>query len=380
MRVRSHTSLRQTFAVMALAAACGGGSTPVDVTPVPRDGATYVPQGDWRVAEPEQVGIDASAIARLTRHLASNEIRGLSSLLIVREGYLVTERYFNGSSRDDVHTMQSVSKSVTSLVTGIAVDHGRVDPEARVFTILPAYGDLAASDTRKQSVTLRHLLEMRAGINFYEQPYSGSPLEQLNNSRDDWVRIALQPAMNAAPGDRWQYNSGGVIVLAAAVQRLTGTPFDEFARTHLFRPIGITSERWYRSPFDGLPHTGGGLSLRAVDLARIGYLVLREGRWGQANVVSRAWLDASLTPASSGVAGFGGRRADYGRLWWLYQLDANAPFSWQNAVFTAIGNLNQWLFVVPRLDLVVVVTGASNESSPASFFFSDILPAVRPLD
>jgi len=345
---------------------------------VVRDGATYFPAADWRAARPEQVGIDEGRIGALAQRMQSNAIPGLSSLVIVREGYLVFERYFNGSSRSDVHTMQSVSKSVTSLIAGIAADQGKLDVAASIFDVLPTYQDLTVADPRKRNVTLRQLLEMRSGINFYESPYAGSPLERLNNSRDDWVRIALEPPMNANPGELWQYNSGGVIVIAAAVRRLTGVPFHEYARTQLFSRIGVSSALWYVSAYDSLAHAGGGLNLRALDLARIGYLVLRNGRWGSDQIVSEAWLRASLTPVTAGVANYGGHRTDYGRLWWMFAIDANGSTGNRaEAIYAGIGNLNQWLFVVPRYDLVVVVTGQSNASSPASFFFSDILPAVR---
>ena len=345
---------------------------------VVRDGATYFPTAEWRTASPGQVGIDEARINSLAQRMQSNTIPGLNSLVIIREGYLVFERYFNGSSSSDVHTMQSVSKSVTSLIAGIAADQGKLDVTASIFDVLPTYQDLTVTDPRKRSVTLRQLLEMRSGINFYEQPYAGSPLERLNNSRDDWVRIALEPPMNANPGELWQYNSGGVIVIAAAVRRLTGVPFHVYARTQLFSRIGVTSALWYVSYYDSLAHAGGGLNLRALDLARIGYLVLRNGRWGSDQIVSEAWLRASLTPVTSGVTNYGAHRTDYGRLWWLFAIDANGSTGNRSeAIYAGIGNLNQWLFVVPRYDLVVVVTGQSNASSFAPFFFSDILPAVR---
>ena len=362
--------------------ACSDSSSPDGESAVTdtvvRDGASYFPTAEWRTASPGQVGIDEARINSLAQRMQSNTIPGLNSLVIIREGYLVFERYFNGSSSSDVHTMQSVSKSVTSLIAGIAADQGKLDVTASIFDVLPTYQDLTVTDPRKRNVTLRQLLEMRSGINFYEQPYAGSPLERLNTSRDDWVRIALEPPMNANPGELWQYNSGGVIVIAAAVRRLTGVPFHVYARTQLFSRIGVTSALWYVSYYDSLAHAGGGLNLRALDLARIGYLVLRNGRWGSDQIVSEAWLRASLTPVTSGVTNYGAHRTDYGRLWWLFAIDANGSTGNRSeAIYVGIGNLNQWLFVVPRYDLVVVVTGQSNASSFAPFFFSDILPAVR---
>jgi CubicO group peptidase (beta-lactamase class C family) len=364
---------RRAIACLLLVAACGStASAPVDqTTQLPRDGASYFPPTTWRTAEPQQVGMDGVRISSLVRRLETNEIRGLHALVIVRHGYLVAERYFNGSISERVHTVQSVTKSVTSLVTGIAVDDGALKTDGRIFDVLPRYADLAANDDRKSRVTIGSLLEMRSGINFYESPYPGSPLQRLNDSRDDWVRIALAEPMNAAPGERFQYNSGGVIALAGAVQQATKTSFVDFARTRLFAPIGITTEQWIRSPFDGLPHTGGGLNLRALDLARIGYLVLRDGIWGTKRIVSSAWIRESMRARTVRAAGFGGQPTDYGYLWWLMSIDGDP-------IYVASGNFNNWLFVVPKHDLVVAVIGQNNDSfaSPVVFLFSDILPSI----
>jgi CubicO group peptidase (beta-lactamase class C family) len=273
-----------------------------------------------------------------------------------------------------------VTKSITSLVAGIAVDDGVLSPATRVFTALPEYASLATGDSRKQRVTIGDLLHMRAGIDFYESPYPGSPLQRLNDSRDDWVRIALGEPMNAEPGERWQYNSGGVIVVAKAVQQATRTPFVDFARTRLFSRIGVTSQRWVTSPFDGLPHTGGGLNLTGLDLARVGYLVLRDGMWNATRIVSSEWLSASMQPRTIRPRTFAGYATDYGYLWWIMPLDAaGSTASRGNAIYTASGNLNNWLFVVPKHDLVVAVVGRNNDSwgSPVEFLYKDILPAIR---
>src|SRR5262245_998230 len=265
--------------------ACGGanatGSLPASATPVsslPADASTYYPDSTWRTATPEQVGVPGDVLARASQRIASRTWRGLDSFLVVRRGYLVHETYYGSSSRDDVHTMQSVSKSIASLVTGIASDQGSLGIEAPVLSLLPQYAN-ASPDPRLSRVSLRHLLEMRSGINFYENPYPGSPLELLNNSSGDWVRIVLEQPFNAEPGALWQYNSGGVIALGAAVASATSTPFQVLARERLFTPLGISGQYWVVSRYDATVHTGGGLYLRALDLAKLGYLVLKQGQW-----------------------------------------------------------------------------------------------------
>ena len=363
----------------ALAVACGGASPGDPLPALPLDGATYWPGAAWRTADPAQVGMDARALRALGDRLQRNEIPGIDALVVVRHGYVVAERYFNGGSQGQLHTMQSVTKSVTALVVGAAVSEGTLRPEDRVLDVLPEYAPLAAGDARKQAVTVRDLLAMRSGIDFHESPYQGSPLQQLNESRDDWVRIVFAQPMNAAPGERWQYNGGGVIVLAAAAERATGVPFDELARTRLFAPLGIEHVAWARSPYDGLPHTGGGLSMRAIDLARVGYLVLRRGRWGDRQVVPASWLAESMTPRTARPRTLGAHATDYGWLWWLLPLDGTGATSAEsNVIWTASGAGGQWLFVAPSLDLVVAVTAnAPSFSAPVDFLYDVILPAAR---
>lgn len=353
---------------------------PSDVTQLPRDGATYFPTvTTWRRADPNAVGVQASRLQALGDRIASGGAPGVNALVVVRHGYVVTERYFNGTTALTAGSVQSVTKSVTALLAGIAVDQGRLAPESRVFDVLPEYASLAATDARKAQVTLRDLLHMRSGINFYEAPYAGSPLERLNTSRDDWVRVALAEPMNAQPGALWQYNSGGVIVIGGMIRRAAGGDFYAFARDNLFTRIGVTSQRWYYSPFDTLPHTGGGLLITPMDLARIGYLVLRRGLWNNTRVISEEWLDAMTTRFTDRTPMLGGHVTDYGRLWWMMPLDGSSPTGGRNdAIWMASGNFNNWLFVVPRHDLVVVATGGDNRSfgAPIDFLYRDILPAV----
>ena len=375
------TTSRSCLAVAcATLLACGGASAgPQDVEQLPRDGSTYFPTTSWRRADPDAAGMQASRLEALGESIAGGGAPGVNALIIVRHGYLVTERYFNGTQPAASKTVQSVTKSVTSLLAGIAVDKGFLAADTRILTLLPEYDEIAATDARKRDITLRHLLAMRSGINFYEYPYEGSPLERLNTSRDDWVRIALAEPMNAAPGAMWQYNSGGVVAVAGMIRRAVGGDFYQFARDHLFTPIGVTSQLWHYSPFDNLPHTGGGLLLSPLDLARIGYLVLRRGMWDGTRIVSEEWLGESMTRITSRPATLGGHVTDYGLLWWLMPVDGSSPSGNRDeTIWVAAGNLNNWLFIVPRHDLVVVVTGGDNRSfgAPVDFLYRDILPAV----
>jgi len=385
-RPYSHCVMSRRFAPLSFAAACtvvfacSDAATlgPNNVEQLPRDGLTYFPTATWRSADPNAVGMQATRLQALGDAIASGSYPGINSLIIVRHGYLVTERYFNGTSATTAGSVQSVTKSVTSLLAGTAIDKGLLSADAHVLAVLPQYASLADADARKNDITLTHLLQMRSGINFYESPYEGSPLQRLNTSRDDWARIALAEPMNADPGTRWQYNSGGVIVVGAMIRHAVGD-FYKFARDNLFIPIGVTSQLWVYSPFDTLPHTGGGLFMKPLDLARIAYMVLRRGQWNGTQIVSESWLNASTTRSTNRSPSLGGHVTDYGLLWWLMPLDGSSPTGGRDeAIWMASGNFNNWIFIVPKHDLVVVVTGGDNRSfgAPVDFLYREILPAV----
>jgi len=171
-----------------------------------------------------------------------------------------------------------------------------------------------------------------------------------------------------------------VIALGSAVASATNTPFYAYARERLFTPLGIGGQYWIVSSYDTTVHTGGGLYLRAIDLARIGYLVLEQGQWSGRQIVSRDWLARSTAPITPQASRFGGVTVDYGLLWWMAPIDpAGSSADVSNRVVIASGNMNQFLFVVPSLDLVVVNTGASNDSFGVTvdFVVRELVPAIR---
>jgi CubicO group peptidase (beta-lactamase class C family) len=365
---------------LALAAACGGDST----APVPQLGAdaeSYWPDATWRTATPAQVGVNEAAISSLMSRLRSGSLGAEHAMVIVRKGYVIADETFAGWNADSIHTEQSVTKSVTSLVTGIAIARGDLrGVNQPLVEPLSSYAPIANLDDRKRALTIRDVLTMRTGMDWNEDVYSGSPLEQLNNLRTDWIRFVIDWPMREQPGTRWQYNSGGVIALGGAIQVASGMNTADYARTYLLRPIGITGDKWYRGFPDLLPHTGGGLFLTTRDLARVGYLVLRHGKWNTTQVVPEAWITESIRPLVTPTYRIGGRTSSYGYLWWLYTLTGGQPdASTTDLVIAAIGAQGQWLFVVPKYDLVVAINAGitSGPDYTLDTLFDTILPAMR---
>lgn len=339
----------------------------------------YFPAGEWRTSKPQNQGLDHVRIKRLIKRIRNNRIQGIDSLLVVRNGYLVTERYFNGWSRDRLHTLQSNTKSITSLLVGIAIDQGSINSvDDKVVPFFSEYQRIRNLDDRKAAMSVRDLLTMRTGLDWSESRYEGSPLQRLNTCECDWLKLVLDWPMREQPGTRFEYNSGGVILLAGIIRNATGMNTDQFAQQNLFDPLGIRQVSWHRGHPDALPHTGGGLLMRPRDMAKIGYLLLKKGRWGDRQVVSESWLDDSMQHWIRRPRTFRFHPTDYGYLWWLMPIDGASGDGEPNAdILTASGAQGQWIFAIPRYDMVVVVTGSANDFAvPVDFLYSDILQAV----
>jgi CubicO group peptidase (beta-lactamase class C family) len=324
---------------------------------------------DWPVSTAEAEGLDPDKLATLTQLIRTGECcPQIQALLIARHGRLVTEEYFHGWAPDLLHTLQSVTKSFTSALVGIAISRGEFKGlDERVVDFFPGSNELIASDSRKASLRLRDLLTMRTGVDYHEHGVF-SPHAMLNLlqwGQDTWY---LRRPMLASPGTVFQYDSGGAVLLSGMLKRRSKMHAEDYAVRYLFAPLGIRRQSW-RSNLTGHTHTGGGLHLTARDTAKLGQLYLQNGRWNGAQVVPEAWVRESLQrhvafdAHSRGVIG-------YGYLWWVLS----------DGVYAAIGRWGQSLFVVPEHDLVVTVFSrmwpGTDHNQPLELLYEHILPAV----
>lgn len=371
-------SLVRLVQLLALGALGACGTDPAGPAPTPDPVAR---DDGWPVSSPAAEGLEGTRLDALGARIEGGGYGAIDGVLVARHGKLVWERYFNGWTADRAHTLQSVSKSVTSLLAGIAVGDGRLSVDQPVVGFFPDYQPVRNLDDRKRAMRVEDLLTMRTGLDWSEVPYEGSPLQQLNESSGDWVRFVVDWPMREAPGTRWEYVSGGVIALGGLVGRAEGQRVDSLAAARLFDPLRMTGYAWYRNPGDGFPHTGGGLLLRPRDLLKIGQLVLDGGRWGGHQVVPEAWIQASTRRLATPSFGFGRHSMGYGYLWWIGSLDDPLnPRDETGDVIVAAGTGGQWIFIVPKYDLVMVSTGWNEDGrwvSAYDFLFTDVLPAVR---
>ncbi len=336
------------------------------------------PADDWPRAEPAARGLNPKPLEELVRWIRAGErFPDLHSLLIVRHGDLVLEEYFHGWDADSLHTLQSVTKSFTSALVGIAIEQGAFrGVEEKVLDFFPEVKSIENLDARKRTMRLEDLLTMRSGTDYHEgHGPSDTPHDQLNHLPRGWDRFYLNRPMVQPPGTHFQYDSGGVILLSSMLKNRTGMHADAFAERHLFEPLGISRKRWFRN-LEGHPHTGGGLDLLPRDMARFGLLYLRGGRWGDRQVVPADWVARSIRRQ---VAWDRDHSVGYGYLWWILEPDPEG--AGKRDIYAAMGYRGQYIFVVPEHDMVVVVTGGARsrqgQARPIEMLYSHILPAVK---
>jgi CubicO group peptidase (beta-lactamase class C family) len=336
------------------------------------------PDDDWPRSAPEARGLDPEPLNELARLIREGRrFPDLHSLLVVKDGYLVLEEYFAGWGPDRLHTLQSVTKSFTSALIGIAIERGEIESvEEHVIDFFPQWRDELAEDPRWAAQRLEDLLTMRGGTDYHERG-EGSPHFQLNRTPRGWDRFYLDRPMVTEPGTVWQYDSGGVILMSAILKQRSGLHADAYADRYLFAPLGIERTSWFRNR-DGHPHTGGGLDLLPRDMARFGLLYLRGGRWGDQQVVPAWWVEES-TRRHVDFEPPHGRSIGYAYLWWILPGDPDGAGN--EEIYAAMGFRAQYIFVVPEHDMVVVVTGGTqngrDQRRPIHFLYSHILKAVK---
>jgi len=351
---------------------------------------------EWARSTPAAEGMDPEPLRELDRQVRAGGFDNVDRLVVVRNGKLVmSERYprdyasisagfdmrphqFNYQHPDwhpfymgtRLHSLQSVTKSVTSALIGIAIDRGELpEVDALLLPLLSDY-DTSGTDARLATATLEDLLTMRLGIEWHEQDRPIGPENttlQLEFS-DDWVEFTLAQPMDAEPGERFVYNSGASHLMSALLRTATGRTVDRYAEELLFGPLGITDYHWKREPA-GLPDTEGGLYLEAEDLARFGQLYLDGGMWNGTRIVPEEWVAASVTRRVEDVDPENPDwNAGYGYQWWRVDTDGEE-------VWAGLGYGGQYLFILPE-HRIVGVANSWNVFGPHTSVFGPFLRAL----
>ncbi|PKA99221.1 CubicO group peptidase (beta-lactamase class C family) [Flavobacteriaceae bacterium MAR_2009_75] len=353
----------------------------------------------WATSNPQTEGIDAQALDAIDQDIKNGKYGLIDQFLVIKNEKLVYDKAYHHDyhtllKADDttshqynynhpdwhpfynstkLHTIQSVTKSIISLLIGIAADEGLMIPlDSTVYSLFPEYR-FAFSDERKKSITLNDLLTMRSGIEWDE---SSSYADEQNNNgtimeqSDDWIRYVLERPMDTLPGTTFVYNSGVPVLLGKIISNTTGKQVDKWAEEKLFGPLGITEYYWKKAP-KGEIDTQGGLYLSTYDLAKIGYLMLNKGVWENKQIVSKDWIEKSTQPSaklSDQVA--------YGYQWWIPEYENDST-----KIFAGNGYGNQYLMMSEEHHMLVVFNGwnihEETEKSAWKALQDRILPALK---
>jgi CubicO group peptidase (beta-lactamase class C family) len=292
-------------------------------------------------------------LAGLDEAIAAETYRDIRSVVVLRDGGVVAERYYNGATRETLHDPRSATKTIASAALGLGLRDGHVrslDQTLGEFFALDRF-DNPSSD--KELVTLRHLVTMSSGFDGFDFDPTSPGNEEHMYPQVDWVRwaLGLPMATDRRPGERWYYFTAGIVLLGDILDRVLPGGLEAYVDRHLFAPLGIRQYEWQYTP-QGVPNTAGGLRMRPLDLASFGELYRAGGRWRGEQVLPEQWVAESMSPHYETTD----RGFRYGYLWW------NSSFSVAGNdvdVWFCSGNGGNKVFVFTAQRLVIVITAGA---------------------
>jgi CubicO group peptidase (beta-lactamase class C family) len=317
--------------------------------------AVYWPTQGWRSATPEEQGCDSAKIAEALQAIRDKKI-DIHSLLIIRNGMVITDAAFYPYDGKTVHDLASVTKSMMTTLIAIAAEQGKLSLDQPMVSFFPER-NIANRDERKERITVRHLCSMTSGLESLGHQQDEGTLRDMQAS-EDWVQFALDRKVVYEPGTTFVYDSPGMHLLSAILQQATGMTALEFARQNLFGSLGISEVIWPLDP-QGYNHGWGDMYLKPQDMAKLGYLWLNKGLWEGKQIVSRQWVEDSVKLQVKT-----GENDDYGYGWWVMSGNFGNEYA-------AIGRGGQRVQVIPALDLMIVTTGGG-------YNYDEIMPFLEP--
>lgn len=326
------------------------------------------PTKEWSICSPDEQGMNSSKLLESDKRIKEN-YPNIYSLLVVRHGYLVYEKYYNGMDKKSANPVYSVTKSVTSALTGIALREKLIKSvDQSIGELLPEYFT-NIDDVGKKSITVKNVLTMTGGLDSIDNNFPSYYLS------DDWIKYTVNMPLIDKPGQKFVYNTGLAQCLSGIITKESGISTKEFADKYLFSKIGITVTNWERDS-KGCYGGGVGLSMTPRDMAKFGYLYLNGGKWDGKQIIPEEWVAESSKEQITA-----NEDEDYGYLFWVQTM--REPVSGKSySTYRADGAGGQKIIMIPELDMVAVVTAdersCSKDGADTQKIISDyVFPAVN---
>jgi CubicO group peptidase (beta-lactamase class C family) len=297
---------------------------------------------EWPVSTPSAEGLDQQKID--SAYIKAKELGFVDALLIIRNGKLVAENYYNGYDAGKEHQIWSCTKSFMSALIGIAVNIGLIESvDKKIMDYFPEYA-YPGMDTRFYDITIKHLLTMSMGIDVEQNTLI--PVVQTN----DWIYQTFRLPLLSDPGKKFRYNSLETHLLSAIITKVSGKSAREFAHENLTGPMGIEIIDWKTDP-KGYNTGGYDIYMKPRDMAVLGYIYLSGGKINNTQIVPEEWINASFirTWTNNGIQWGPLTDYNYGYLWWLGKINGYD-------MFMAMGMGGQYIINFPDIDLIVVTT------------------------
>ena len=300
------------------------------------------PMPEWKTDSPTNQGMDETTLSAADKYI-KQKYPNITSFLVVRHGYIVYEKYYNGICKDTENPVYSVTKSVMSALTGIAIREKLImDPSQKISDLLPEYFK-NLDDVRKKDITIKNALTMTGGLKSIDDNYVSYFCS------GDLIKYALDQPLTAKPGEKFEYNTALPHFISVIITKTSGMSTKEFANKYLFSKIGVKNINW-QTDRKGYYVGGTELSLTSRDMARFGYLYLNGGSWDGQQIVPCEWVKTSTKEHA--VTDENDR---YGYGFWLSAIQGRKSGR-SYPSFSATGAGGQKITVIPDLDLITVVT------------------------
>lgn len=340
---------------------------------------------DWLTADAESLGWDKQKLELIADNIKKQEFKKITSVLVAHKGKLIHEEYFNNGHVDYMNDLRSATKSITSLMVGLALEDGYIKSvEQKAFSLITDEKLYKAMHPLKQAITIQDFLTMSSVLDCNDDvPFSLGNEERMYISYD-WVKFVLGiPLKGYAPWETrpedsqynrsFSYCTAGSFLLGAIVEKTSGKKMDVYAKESIDSKLGINAVKWNYSNH-GITSGAGGTRYKSRDFLKFGELFRNGGRWNGEQIINQNWVEESIQTRAEVRA-----NVEYGYFWWKFAFDVNGKKYWS---YAASGNGGNYLFVQPDLEIVTLITSELYNSrqghEQSQKIYSDFILAAHP--